>query len=207
MKAINCPQCGAPSKVEETLQRIYTCPYCNRSFDTGAAPPAEEKNEPVPQIIVVAPRGGGGRRSSGGGGAIIGSIVMFVLIAGFTLFMMRSSGVPMKSVAETLTGPTWDGKSALECSGNDNLTFENVDATLPGTAIIMNGNCHVKLVNCHVKADTVMELGGNSQIRLEGGSYEGEVAIDAGGNSVVRIAGATVTGKRKHKANARIDGK
>lgn len=48
MKAINCPQCGAPAKVEETTQAIYTCPYCNRSFDTGNAPEAEEKDEPIP---------------------------------------------------------------------------------------------------------------------------------------------------------------
>lgn len=202
MKAINCPQCGAPAKVEETTQPVYTCPYCNRSFDTGNAPAAEERDEPIPQIIVVAP-GGGGRRSSGSGGtAIIGSIVMFVLIAGFTLFMLRSSGVPVQ-----MPLLSWDGKSALECAGNDTLTVENVTATLPGTAVIVSGNCHVKFVNCHLKADTVFELSGNSEVRLEGGSFEGEVAIDAGGNSTVRIAGAAVTGKRKHKGNARIDGK
>lgn len=205
MKAINCPQCGAPARVEETTQPVYTCPYCNRSFDTGNAPEAAE--EPIPQIILVQQPGRAPSRSGGGGGAIIGSIVMFVLIAGFTLYMLRSSGVPMKDVKSTMLGIDWDGKSALECSGNDQLTVENVTATLPGTAVILNGNCHVKFVNCHIKADTVLELGGNSEARLEGGTFEGEVAIDASGNSVVRIAGATVTGKRKHKANARIDGK
>jgi hypothetical protein len=57
-----------------------------------------------------------------------------------------------------------------------------------------------------VKADTVIEAGGNAEVRLQNGSYEGAVAIDAGGNSVIRIAGAKITGKKKHHANARIDG-
>ncbi|MFT3706645.1 MAG: hypothetical protein QM817_03165 [Archangium sp.] len=211
MKAINCPQCGAPANIQDTQQAVYTCPFCNRSFDTGNAPPAVERDDaPIPQIIVVAPGGGESSRRSGGGGgsAIIGSIVMFVLIGGFTLYMLRSAGVPMKDVKSTMLGkPDWDGKSAFECSGNEDLTVENIDTTLPGTAVITDGNCHVKFVNCHFKADTVFELSGNSQIRLEGGTFEGETAIDASGNSVVRIAGATVTGKRKHRANARIDGK
>jgi hypothetical protein len=209
VKAINCPQCGAPANIQDTQQAVYTCPFCNRSFDTGNAAAAKEPDDaPIPQIIVVAPGGGGSRRSSSGGGAIIGSLVMFVVIAGFTLYMLRSAGVPMKDVKSTMLGvSSWDGKSALECSGNEELTVENIDATLPGTAVITSGNCHVKFVNCHLKADTVFELNGNSEVRLEGGTFEGEVAIDASGNSTVRIAGATVTGKRKHRANARIDGK
>ncbi len=198
MKAINCPQCGAPANVEETTQPVYTCPYCNRSFATGKAPPVKKAPAPRPQQVVVVQAPVSPRRS----GAIIGSLALPLVIAGVVFFMLRSSGVSMR-----LPGLSWDGKEALECGANDNMTIENVTATLPGTAVIAGGNCHLKFVNCHLKADTVFELSGNAQVRLEGGSFEGETVIDAGGNSVVRIAGATVTGKRKHSSNARIDGK
>lgn len=199
MKAINCPQCGAPAKVED-VQTVYTCPYCNRSFETGKTPP---KKEPAPRQQVIVVQAPGSARRSGGGAALIGSLVMVFGIAGAAYFL-TSNGAPVGLAMPSLS---WDGKSALECGGNDNMTIENVTTTLPGTAVIVDGNCHLKLVNCHIKADTVFELSGNAQVRLEGGTFEGETAIDASGNSVVRIAGATVTGKRKHRANARIDGK
>jgi hypothetical protein len=195
VKALNCPQCGAPAKVEETTQPIYTCPYCNRSFETGAEP---EVDEPIPQIIIVAPRERPPRSSSLMGTAITGFVVVTIL--GSVAWGLRSSGLQLPGL------PGWDGKSALECSGNESITVTGLTATLPGTAIIASGNCHVKLVDSHIKADTVIESGGNAEIRIENGSIEGEVAIDASGNSTVRIAGAKVTGKRKHRANARIDG-
>jgi len=200
VKAINCPQCGAPAKIEETSAPVYTCPYCNRSFDTGAAPPPKD-DEPIPSIVIVTPP-----TNSGGGSSFLSTgigVTVLVIIIGTFVVALRGSG----GAANLVPMLGWDGKSALECAGNEQLTISDVTTTLPGTAVIASGNCHLKFVNCSIKADTVFELTGNAEVRLEGGAYEGITAIDASGNSVVRIAGATVTGKRKHSGNGRVDGK
>lgn len=205
MKAINCPKCGAPAKIEAASLPVYTCPYCGQSFKTGAPEPKPNSPPPVQKIIVVAPGTSAPGRSAARMSAMISAFVA-VIVLGSAVY-----GVVIARAAQpggfTLPGvPAWDGTSAFECGGNDSVTLTGITTTLPGTAIIAGGNCHVKLVDCHVKADTVIEAGGNAEVRLQNGSYEGTVAIDAGGNSVIRIAGAKITGKKKHHANARIDG-
>lgn len=203
MNAIDCPKCGAPAKVEAASLPVYTCPYCGQSFKTGAAEP--EPEIPVQRIIVVAPGESAPSRSGSRMSALITGFVALILISSFAYGIVIARAANPKGF--TLPGvPSWDGTSAFECSGNDDVTITGITATLPGTAIIANGNCHVKLIDCNVKADTVIEAEGNAEVRLQNGSYEGAVAIDAGGNSVIRIAGAKVTGKKKHRANARIDG-
>jgi hypothetical protein len=110
---------------------------------------------------------------------------------------LRSS--PLGSVVSP-----WDGKTTLECSGNDELSFEDCTATLSGTAVLASGNCRLHLKRCTIVADTAIEAGGNARVLVEGGTVEGkQLAVDAGGNAVVEVRGA-LTGKVKRSGNARV---
>jgi hypothetical protein len=99
----------------------------------------------------------------------------------------------------------WDGKTTLECGGNDEMTFEDRKATLGGTAVIASGNCHLRLKRCTIVADVAIEAGGNARVTVEEGSIEGKrLAVEAGGNAVVEVRGG-MTGKVKRSGNARVN--
>lgn len=101
---------------------------------------------------------------------------------------------------------SWSGKEPFECGGNDQVELHGVNADLPGmTAIIADGNCHLKLVDSNIKADTVVEAGGNAEVTFQGGSVNGKTAADASGNARVRFNGTKVTGEKKKSANGKVD--
>jgi hypothetical protein len=199
MTPSKCPDCGArlPAKAGH-----YTCVYCKREIDI-----VDEKAKPAPQkqvIVVVPPETTshtGEPRGGGGFGWIWSLVVLGIVGAGVwpALKMLPKSGVlsPFAS---------WDGKTTLECSGNDELTFEDKQVTLTGTAVIASGNCHLKLLRCAITGDTAIEAGGNARVTVEGGAIVGhKLSIDAGGNAHVEVRSATLTGKTKRSGNARIN--
>ncbi len=218
---MNCPHCGAPANVTPGVP-TYECPFCKRSFNTMAAqappsatpppgyPPSAlppgypQPQAPPPHIVVIAPGGYDGpssvRPSSGGFGWMIpfGIVVVIALVVGGLKFWWTGT-------FDAFGGWTWDGKEPLECAGNDEVTVKGVNVNLPGTAIIASGNCHLKIVDSTIKADTVVEAGGNAEVTFQNGSVDGKVATDASGNSRVRFNGTKVTGEKKRSGNAKVD--
>jgi hypothetical protein len=222
---MNCPHCGAPANPPPGVP-TYECSYCKRTFNTlpaaptpppsalppgypgapppyGAPPPAY--GAPPPQIVVIAPGGSSTplRVRTGGGGAgwMIPFFAVFViaLVVGALRFWWTGSLDGLHG------GWSWDGKEPLECTGNDDLEVKGVNATLSGTAIIASGNCHVKIVDSNIKADTIVEAAGNAQVTFQNGSVDGKVATDASGNARVRFNGTKVTGEKRHSGNAKVD--
>lgn len=125
-------------------------------------------------------------------------VVVIALVVGGLKFWWTGS-------FDAFGGWTWDGKEPLECAGNDEITVKGVNVNLPGTAIIASGNCHVKIIDSTIKADTVVEAGGNAEVTFQNGSVDGKVATDASGNSRVRFNGTKVTGEKKRSGNAKVD--
>ncbi|CAN5422125.1 hypothetical protein BH09MYX1_BH09MYX1_18600 [soil metagenome] len=213
---MNCPQCGAPANITPGVS-TYECPFCKRSFNTlpqqaapppSALPPGYPPPQP-PHIVVIAPPSGYGptppalrvRPSGGGFGWVVPFLVIGVIAAvvGGMKFWWIGSGDLFGG------GWSWDGKEPLECGGNDQLTVKGVNANLPGTAIIAGGNCHVKIVDSTIKADTVVEATGNAEVTFQNGTVDGKVAADASGNARVRFNGTKVTGEKKRSGNAKVD--
>jgi hypothetical protein len=195
MTPTKCPDCGArlPARAGH-----YTCVYCKTEIDI-----IDEKAKPKRVIVVVPPGDSAPSEppSRGFGFGWVWSLIILAIVGASVwpaLKLLPKSGV--------LSSLAWDGKTTLECSGNDDMTFEDKQVTLTGTVVIAGGNCHLKLVRCTITGDTAIEAGGNARVTVEGGAIIGhKLSVDAGGNAHVEIRNATLTGKTKRAGNARIN--
>jgi hypothetical protein len=202
MTPTKCPDCGArlPSRAGH-----HVCAYCKREIEI-----VDERAKPAPKVIVVAPtrpepearEESPPPRASTSFGSLWSLAIMILVGASawpaFKLFVRQS---PLASAFVT-----WDGKTTFECGGNDDLKLEDLNVSLTGTAVIVNGNCHLRLARCTIVADTALEVGGNGRVIVEGGALTGHKhAVDAEGNAYVEVRGATLTGKVKRGGNARVN--
>jgi hypothetical protein len=145
-------------------------------------------------------------------GWAIGGFILLVMalgIGGTILYVMHSaetSGVTTTS-ATAAAAAKWDGKSPLECGGNDVVAVSGVTATLGGTASKAGGNCQLTLTDVNITAPIGIEASGNAKVTVSGGSITSSSnSIVAGAASHVTCSGTKVTGKAKATAAAKITG-
>jgi len=210
MKAMSCPNCSAPAQ-PATGQQTYRCPYCQTSFATGLAPePPPSALASAPRIVIIATeRDDHSHRHSmaphvtaSGVSWITWFIVMIVIVGasggGWRVFSRRHAFA---------LGSAWDGSRPFQCSGNEEVSVENVHAELnAGTAVSVSGNCHFTCTDCTIKAQTVIEAGGNGNVLIVNGTVVGsDTLVDASGNARVNISGnVTASGAVKESANAKV---
>jgi hypothetical protein len=100
-----------------------------------------------------------------------------------------------------------DGKSTLECKGNDVMAIDGVTATVSDTAIKTSGNCQLTLTNVKITAPVGIEAGGVSKVVVTGGSINGSSnTIVAQNSASVTVSGTQLTGKTKKVGGGKIVG-
>lgn len=145
-------------------------------------------------------------------GWIIGAIViLFLIIGGLGLagyiYYEASSGPGSGAGKKAGTAASWDGKSTLECKGNDALTITGVKANVSGTAIKASANCQLTLTGVDITAGVGIDASANAKVTMTGGSITatGNSVVAAGG-AKVDLVGTKVTGKAKQSGGAKISG-
>jgi hypothetical protein len=135
--------------------------------------------------------------------------VLTLAIVGGTIWYLK------RTVKKALDQPSataavaakWDGKSALACGGNDEITVSGVTAKLTGTAVTAGGNCKLTLDKVDITAPTGIEAGGNAIVTVTGGSITStDLAAQALGNAKITFTGTKVSGKTKALGGAKITG-
>ena len=143
-------------------------------------------------------------------GWIIGGVVLVIVVvgglalAGYIYYAAKTGGGGASVGVRSGTGGAgaWDGKSTLECKGNDVVALNGVTASVSGTAIKASANCQLSLVGVGITASTGIEASGNAKVSMTGGSIKASgVAIDAKNGAQVVVVGTAVSGKVQ-KANA-----
>ena len=144
-------------------------------------------------------------------GWIIGAVIVGILVlggiglAGYIYFAAKSGA----SGAGVATGAAakWDGKSTLECSGNDVISLVGVKANVSGTAIKASGNCDLTLTGVDITAGTGIEASANAKVKMTGGSIKATTnSVVASAAAKVDCTGTTVTGKSKASGAAKVTG-
>ena len=201
MQAVACPQCGAPIQ-GPVSGPIYQCPYCKQTSKSQVpvAPQFVIIQQPTafhaPQhnVYVQAPTR-----------AYRPPILPFLMPLLIVAIVM---GVTFREPLMNLTGiGQWDGSEPLVCDGNDEVSVNGVNAKFTqGAAIVVRGNCHVKLKDCTIQSPIAIDASGNGGVTVTNGSVIGE--IDASGNAHVDIVGnAKASGAVKKRGNARFNGR
>ena len=147
-------------------------------------------------------------------GLVIGGIILaliaflFIGVAVYAYMQMGKAGSATTAGGAAPKAASWDGKAPYTCDGNENVLFDGVTAKLStGTAITVDGNCHVTLKNCHITAPTGIQADGNGQVTIDGGDLTGtDTAIKAVGISKITVTGAKVTGKVTKDGLAKVTG-
>ena len=184
VRALHCPQCGAPAQVQPGLD-AYRCNFCGGSFlverPMQQAPmpppppiqlPPARFDAPAMRHVVISPPSSGFPLASfivllAVGAGVVGAVLAFRTVGG------RGGGGGGGGV---FGGPaSWDGKTPLTCSGNQSIIVDHVTtADLgKGPAIDASGNCSVYLKDCHVQAQTVVRASENATVSFDHGSAEG----------------------------------
>ena len=213
IRALHCPECGAPAQVHPG-QETYNCNFCHASFLVErpmAAPPAVPRIDPpappanpyaardfsTPQVPVRVIDYGAGQRS-GGGGAVAFIVALAILggIAAIVIPLVASSGG-----GGGIFG--WNGKKPLVCSGNDWITVDHVTAHFAdGVAIDASGNCYVTCKDCDVSAPTVVRARENASVHFDHGTAQGsKVFFEASENAMVSIDHTKTAGTTKAPSN------
>lgn len=141
------------------------------------------------------------------GAVILGIVVLTVVGFGIYIYVVAKDDSSPASKAATAAAANWDGKSTLECKGNDVMTVSGVTATVSDTAIRATGNCQLVLTNVKITAPVGIEAGASAKVTMTGGSITSSTnSVVASANSNVVITGAQVSGKSKKSGNAKIVG-
>jgi hypothetical protein len=239
---VQCENCGAPLDVSDERVSHVACAYCGasnkvRSSKTLAAmtpqgwtpppqwQPPQQGNRPA-QVLVY--RGTPAVTSARRTNAIVG-IVIAVVMGAITIGAVVAS---QPGALDNLPLIGWDGREPFRCGSNDRVTISGVTANLPNqTAIVVEENCEVEIVDSHIaalegiRADgnrrvvvrnstivatrTGITADGNKEIELENSTVDASgVGVAAGGNVTVTVIGGRVSGPMgavTTSANATVD--
>lgn len=143
-------------------------------------------------------------------GWIIGLVIVGIMVLtgiGFGIYIWFAARNATADVAVNTGTPVaakWDGKSVLQCGGNDVIAVTGTTAT---QGITVGGNCKVTLVNVNVTAPVGLDVSGNGGVTMTGGSITSSTtAVNASGNAKVVMAGTKVSGKVTRSGNATVVG-
>ncbi|MEO8797936.1 MAG: hypothetical protein ABI551_08635 [Polyangiaceae bacterium] len=144
-------------------------------------------------------------------GWVIGAIfiVFFVLVVlGLGAYIFYAAKAPSPtSTAAGATAVSWNGKSTLECKGNDVMSIVGTTAIVSGTAIKASGNCQLSIVGVNITAATGIDATANAKVTMTGGSIKATTnSVVASAAAKVDCIGTTVTGKSKTSGAAKITG-
>lgn len=143
-------------------------------------------------------------------GLVIGGFILLCIAGVFLYVLLKTKSAINESITSTTTPKViaWDGKTPLECGGNEKVTVKGVTANIAaGTAISAAGSCEVDLTDVNITAPLPIEAGGNAKVTVHGGSLKGTPnAISAAGNAQVTLTGTKVDGKAQKLGNAKITG-
>jgi LSD1 subclass zinc finger protein len=230
---VECSHCGAPLDVREDA-RIVKCAYCDhanrvRTMHTLAPkpppdweppkqwtpPPHKHVSSAQPFVYHQHRRRG---RSWIAGLAVLGSLIgIAVPILTSVLPSLIATG-QLDQLGRAVGLAAWDGTRPFSCGGNDSVVIEDVTAVLPeDTAITIEANCEVRIVNSTITARRGIRADGNRRVVIEKSRIQststaiwadgnkrielidsevttGDIAIRAGGNVEVVISGGRVSG-------------
>lgn len=131
------------------------------------------------------------------GCVVVGLVLVGLLALGgyIVMVVMKSGGTAAAS--KQSAAAAWDGKSMLNCGGNDKLKIKGVTAKISaGPAINAGANCELELEGVDITAPIGINAGGNAKVTVNGGSINGsDMAVTALGSSQVTLKGTKVTGK------------
>jgi hypothetical protein len=101
----------------------------------------------------------------------------------------------------------WDGEAPFTCGGVDEVKLKGVKAKLDGqTAVTVNANCRLELVDVEIDADVAVLARGNGVVTVKGGRLAGaKSAVVAEANATVTGKGVEVSGATHATGHARID--
>jgi hypothetical protein len=233
---VQCENCGAPLDVKDAFTTHVTCAYCGasnkvRSLKTIAATtpqgwvPPQQWSPPqigtspaqVPTFKaarVAAVGAAGVTAATGCANAAIGIVIAVVVVVAVIGGVVASS----PGLVSRIPFMGWDGRQPFHCGVNDTVRIDGVTANLPGqTAIVVEQNCDVEIVNSHITAlegiradgnrrvvvrnstivasGTGITAGGNKEVLLENSTIDaGGVGVAAGGNVRVTVTGGRVAG-------------
>jgi hypothetical protein len=146
-------------------------------------------------------------------GWIIGAVIIGILVlggiglAGYIFFAARSTGAGGGAGVATGAAAKWDGKSTLECKGNDVMELTGVKANVSGTAIKASGNCQLSMVGVDITAATGIEASASAKVTMTGGSITATTnSVVASAAAKVDCVGTKVTGKSKASGAAKVTG-
>jgi hypothetical protein len=217
MQPFKCPHCGAPPPPgyqPPTGHFGYACIYCRQQSVHGAPEPPPPTTQQTPAIIVVhhspSSHGADYHNAAMAHVATARSVSWLIwLIVVLVVSLGGAGGMFMRCTRHSaaMSSLVWDGSEPLQCTGNDDIAVTGVEAHFTGgSAIVANGNCHVKCTDCKISAPTAIEASGNAQVTIVNGTIQGtEVLAEAGGNAQVTVTGnVTASGRVKKSANGRV---
>ncbi len=166
---IECSNCGAPLDAKPGAQKVK-CTYCRQTSQLAQTrvvtsstpqnwqPPQQWTPPPQFRMPSVPMRYNPARAAR--------STTAFVLIitAVTTLLPLALAfGPQLKGMFWS-----WDGKEALECGGNDRVTIEGEKVKAKASpAIVVSGNCQLKIINSTISAKRLLEVRGNGNVTIE----------------------------------------
>lgn len=141
-------------------------------------------------------------------GWIIGlGIVALLVLGGIGLgiyIYFTATHAPDPVAVKQAAAQQWDGKSVLNCGGNDAIAISGVTAT---AGVKAGGNCVLTLTNVNITAPIGIEAGGNAKVTMTGGSITATTnSVVASAAAKVDCVGTKVTGKSKASGAAKITG-
>ena len=143
-------------------------------------------------------------------GWIIGAVIIGLMVLGgigLGIYIYLQAKNPGGGAKAGGAAAQWDGKSTLDCKGNDVMTLVGVKANVSGTAIKASGNCQLTMTGVDITASVGIEASASAKVTMTGGSITATTnSVVASAAAKVDCVGTKVTGKSKVSNAAKITG-
>lgn len=182
---VQCKYCGLSNQVRKmkTLHAITPVGWTAPPTWTPQAPP-QVYYPPVYPQVVAAPAAAAGTSMVG---CAIAGVVVLMVAAGVMVPLMQSG---------VISAPwnSWDGTGPFRCGGNDSVRISGVTANLPrDTAITVEANCELEIVDSNITAWQGIEAGGNRRVVIRNSTIRATgTGIRADGNKHIELINSTV---------------
>jgi hypothetical protein len=141
-------------------------------------------------------------------GWIIGAVIiglMVIIFAGVGIYVyIQAKSTTSPTATKTAGVGSWDGKSELECKGNDAIALTGITAT---AGVKASANCQLTMTGVNITAPVAIEASGNAHVTMTGGSITSSTnSVVASAAAKVDLVGTKVTGKAKTSGAAKVTG-
>jgi hypothetical protein len=116
----------------------------------------------------------------------------------------QSSTAPASSGGATIDDARLERRTRQIVCHDDSMRLDGVLIKLDDVAVVVTGDCDLKIVNSHITGNTAIHADSNATVSIVNSIVEGSTAVSLSGNATLAAKSSTVRGRIQRTQNTEL---